>query len=635
MAIIQMTEKTEDQNVVTLSFQGQITSENFEKFSELVAKEDVKEGLILDFGNIEYISSAGLRAIVSLAIKHPNCFEVINASEMVMEVFETTGFTNAITIKAANPNEDDTENDPSQRGFSTILRKRAEENPNEVYIIEGDRVYTWKDMEMISQLIAHDLAKKGVKHFTHVGIFAEENPLLLCTFFAIQKLGGIAVMLNPAFTAKELISMAEIGDVTHICYGQNVPADKREEFCKEITSKDSLVKETYYIDTLTEYQYRYCEYYDIEEMYQERFNPDDPCLMIYTSGSTGKPKGALHSYFTLYSSVKHFAEVMGTCESDRFAHTLPSFHIAGIVFNLLNTFFFGGILCYPDYSGAKGIVERMTRVLDLVEKEKCTMLHAVPTPLLSIAGLPTFTPEKVKSVRFILTGSQPIMEQQMNTMLEGFTNATICVVYGMTEMIPASYVVSNDSREHLLSSVGKPIDEAKAEIVNPDGTKLPTGQTGEIRLMGPQSICGYYKVPLEKQPFDADGGLRTGDLGFLDEDGYLHLAGRIKDIIIRGGENIVPGEIMVAISECPGIKDVYVCGVPDMMMGEKVAAGIILEEGASFDETSIRQEIGKTLARHKIPSYFILMDKFPVLPNGKTDKMGLKRQIEERVKNKK
>ena len=157
---------------------------------------------------------------------------------------------------------------------------------------------------------------------------------------------------------------------------------------------------------------------------------------------------------------------------------------------------------------------------------------------------------------------------------------------------------------------------------------LGVGKTGEICLAGPQSICGYYKIGLDKQPLSETGCIRTGDLGYLDADGYLHLAGRIKDIIIRGGENIVPGEIALALAALDGIADAYVCGVPDAMMGEKVAAAVIMKDGFSFDEAVVKKTLLHSLAKHKVPSYFVVYDAFPLLGNGKTDKVRLKKMIE-------
>ena len=197
--------------------------------------------------------------------------------------------------------------------------------------------------------------------------------------------------------------------------------------------------------------------------------------------------------------------------------------------------------------------------------------------------------------------------------------------YGLSEMAPVSITNYGDTDDHLLHTVGKPVENIEIKIRDTaTGADCPSGVSGEVLVQGFNQMTGYYKVDLDKQSIDIEGWLHTGDLGFIDEEGYLHLSGRLKELIIRGGENIMPGEVESAISELDIIDNVKVIGVPSDFFGEEVGACIKLKDGAAWDEGAVKQALSKSLEKFKIPAYYVIYDEFPMLGTGKIDGVTLK-----------
>ena len=214
-----------------------------------------------------------------------------------------------------------------------------------------------------------------------------------------------------------------------------------------------------------------------------------------------------------------------------------------------------------------------------------------------------------------------------------FPDMSFFIVYGLSEMSPVSFTRKNDTIEHISKTVGSPIDLIKVKIQNVETLEeCPLGQVGEILIQGEFLMSGYYKTPIEKQDFDTEGWFHTGDLGFLDEENYIHFAGRKKELIIRGGENIFPGEIAEAASAYDGVTGVQIIGLPDDYYGEIVGCALVLKPGAEFDETRFRDYMKARLAPHKIPAHVVTYPAFPLLANGKVDALSLKKDLIERTK---
>ena len=253
--------------------------------------------------------------------------------------------------------------------------------------------------------------------------------------------------------------------------------------------------------------------------------------------------------------------------------------------------------------------------------------------LLAMMNNKGFTPEKLKSLRCTIISGAAATEAQIKMFREMLPNDHFLASYGLSEMAPVSITKYDDTDEHLLHTVGKPVENIEIQIRDTKtGEVCPTGVSGEVLVQGFNQMTGYYKVSLDMQSIDMDGWLHTGDLGMMNEDGYLSLSGRLKELIIRGGENIMPGEVEAAISELDMIDNVKVIGVPSDFFGEEVGACILLKEGAAWDEEAVKKELSKRLAKFKIPSYFVLYDEFPMLGTGKIDSVSLKEDAISKIK---
>ena len=592
---------------------GRIDSTNYESFLAECLSAGTDRALVLDMDGLDYISSAGIRVLIFLAKKYRDGFSVVNAGPFVMDVLITTGITTIIPVKAAARLKE--KESGSVTGTESGFRALLKAGGDRLMVMWNGEAYTYADVDSISQLIASDLYELEVRRYSHVAVCASDSLNLICTFLAIQKLGAVAVMINPACTTEEIKRLADEGDVTHIC-------------CESPSLPSALPDlKTYRIGNEIDFRKRLSAALAAANPFIEDFDPDDPCVMFFTSGSTGAPKAALHSFYSMCCGVERLIQVSQLTGIDRFCHTQPFFHIGGLVLDLMGTLMTGASLYFVQSKPDNSITARMECILDTIEKYGCTVMNAIPTTLFSICGLACFSQERIRTLRSSVTGAMPITHSQMRLLRDNYSHVKLIVAYGMTELFPATLVSSEDTWEHLSSTVGRPVDGVEVKITTPDGRLCSLDETGEICLRAEQAMACYYKADMAKQPLDCNGFIRTGDFGFLDLERYLHIEGRIKDIIIRGGENIVPGEIEEAISGFDEVRYVYVCGVPDDMMGEKVAAAIVMKDNCRLDADRMKKSLLQKLAKHKIPSYLMELESFPLLPNGKNDKVKLKKML--------
>ena len=243
-----------------------------------------------------------------------------------------------------------------------------------------------------------------------------------------------------------------------------------------------------------------------------------------------------------------------------------------------------------------------------------------------------FVPEKVKSLRCTVIAGASATEAQIRLFQEKMPNNDFFTAYGLSELAPATITRPHDSFYHLTKTVGKAVKNVEVRICDRESQKdCPVGESGEVVLRGFNLMLYYYKMDLKDQSFDPEGWLKTGDMGYLDDDGYLHLTGRFKDVIIRGGENIIPSEIAGLITEFPAVEDCMVVGAPSDFYGEEVAACLKLRKDMPYHEDDLRSFVQSRLARFKVPSYFFVYEDFPHLPNGKVDMVNLRNDVHQKV----
>ena len=600
---------------VVVSTEGIIDTETANDLSNVLLELDyVGLDLTLDFDKTDYITSAGLRVLLVARKKlTDDTMRIKNVNEDIEDVFKVTGFSDILNYTGKK--QDDLN---FHLSFKALLKKRVSDCT--AFVFAG-RKYTWEDIDHLSQIAADDLAKLGVKKGSHVGICSPNSINWIITFFAIQKLGAIAILVNHGLKPDEIAELGEIGDITHLCYGAIPDITDFGVYSAALLGGKSTVKYMYDIGMDIDFTSRLIEYDAIKDKYSEMYHSDDPSVIVYTSGSTNKPKAVLSSSFNILNSVKAVSTECNFTSEDRVCAFLPLFHVFGFASCIGFGLLYGCVSYIPT-------TNKPAALIDLIRDKKCTIFNTVPTMFLAIIQQPTFTPEALSSLRVSFLGGSVTSESQMTMLRSLLPNNHFCNVYGMSENAAISMTRYEDTFEHVTQTVGRIVDGIEMEIRNPvNGEKVKDGEPGEIFIRSKEMIVCYYNLPIEMQPLDDEGWLATGDLAILLPDGYIKLVGRAKDLIIRGGENISPGEIADAVAQLPGVADVKVLGVPHEILGEEVAAAIVLKDGETFDADAAKQTLEGKLAKYKIPAYFVVVDKFPLLGSGKIDGITLKKDI--------
>lgn len=586
---------------------------------------DAIQELLFDFRDVVYISAAGLRELLVIRKRMgpEKLMKIIHASEVVYQAVRTAGLDHLLDMTRLPQTEQ-----PRHRyqSFHELLQEKMDRCPNATFLV-ADRRYTWRDIEQTAQIIAKDLQRLGVCKGSHVALCGANSPNWIMTFFAIQKLGAVALLINYDLKAKEIVQLAQIGDITHFCMGDMPSVSQREPFADELAGPDSHIRWVYDMSSQVDFSKRYGEYEGLVGQFQEKVEADNASVVIFSSGTTGKPKGVLLSAYNVLNAAAATAENTRLTARDRNCQILPLFHIFG----------FTGCLFACAIAGAELHIPKNMRtetILSLIQREQCTVLHSVPTMMLALVHSKEFTSEKVASVRCSLLGGAAATEAQIIMLREHFPNNHFMVAYGLTELAIATESDYEDTLEHVTKTIGKPlknIEVSVRDMATGRECKRDGSETGEILLRGYNMMVCYYKLELDRQDFNDEGWLRTGDLGYIDEEGYVHLAGRKKEIIIRGGENIIPNEIASAISEHEAIADVKVLGLPDPFYGEIVAAALLLKDGADFQEEAMRTFLQTRIANYKIPAHFVVYDAFPSFSTGKINMLELKQDMMEKT----
>ncbi len=600
-----------------LDISGSIDTNTAPILREKIAKiPDDTSKVVLDFRDVEYISSAGLRELLICRQRFDgDRMQILNVSPDIYDIFKTTGFHTMIPMEVTY----DEVATYVHLSFKEFLQKKVQNTPDAVAVVDWRGAFTWHDVDVYSHIIANGLEAKGVTKGTHVAICGSNSVNWVLTFFAIQKLGAMAQLLNFNMNAAEIARVANIGDITHLCYGQMPMMEDEEAFLDELREADCPLEEFISIrNDRQDIRERRNEYKSIKDKTWTAVREDDPCVMIFTSGSTGTPKGVLLSAYNILNAANTNYKDQTLTDNDKTCLILPLFHIFGLVAGLFANAMAGSMIFFPDDL-------RTDTLLELISREKCTIFHSVPTMLIALMNNKGFTPEKLSSIRCTIISGAAATEAQIKMFKDNLPNDRFMSSYGLSEMAPVSITKYGDTDDHLLHTVGKPVENIEIKIRDTaTGADCPSGVSGEVLVQGFNQMTGYYKVDLDKQSIDIEGWLHTGDLGFIDEEGYLHLSGRLKELIIRGGENIMPGEVESAISELDIIDNVKVIGVPSDFFGEEVGACIKLKDGAAWDEGAVKQALSKSLAKFKIPAYYVIYDEFPMLGTGKIDGVTLK-----------
>jgi fatty-acyl-CoA synthase len=358
---------------------------------------------------------------------------------------------------------------------------------------------------------------------------------------------------------------------------------------------------------------------------KKTLNNRDVVNMQYTSGTTGFPKGVMLTHRNILNNGYYIGERQKFTEDDRLCITVPLFHCFGIVLAVMAIITHGATMVMIELFDP-------LMVLGAVQKEKCTALYGVPTMFIAEFSHPMFDIFDLSSLRTGIMAGSPCPIEAMKKVVKDMHMTEITSVYGLTEGSPGFTQTSvDDPLEKRVETVGKPLPNCEVKIVDPEtGETLGTNQTGEICCKGYNVMKGYYKMPEKtKEVIDKDGWLHSGDLATCDEEGYYSIVGRIKDMIIRGGENIYPREIEEFIHTIDGVMDVQVVGIPDEKYGEIIGAFIIKEDGSQLTSEDIRDYSSNKIARYKVPKHVFFVQEFPLTASGKIMKFKLRDQAVE------
>jgi fatty-acyl-CoA synthase len=356
---------------------------------------------------------------------------------------------------------------------------------------------------------------------------------------------------------------------------------------------------------------------------QADVRPDDVSQIQFTSGTTGNPKGAMITHYGTINNARFVALRARLTEHDRYVTAMPLFHTAGNVVDQLSMLVTGGTV-------VKAITFDPAKMLELIDQEKGTVINAVPTMIIAMLQEPRFQAGEfdVSSLRQVITGGTSIPVSLMEQIKEKW-GADPTIVFGMTEASPIiAQTLPDDSFELRSATVGIPLPFTEVKIVNESGEAVATGEAGEILIRGYNVMKGYYKMPEQTaKAIDSDGWLHSGDLASIDAKGYVRIVGRIKDMFIRGGENVYPAEIESFLMRHPKVRQAALIGVPDPYMGEEGAAFLQLNEEESMTEDEIRDYCRAKLGRHKLPKYVRFVDAYPLTPSGKIKKFDLRENL--------
>ncbi|MEI4790648.1 AMP-binding protein [Bacillus sp. FJAT-53060] len=531
--------------------------------------------------------------------------------------------------------------------IGSLLREKKEQHPAHEAIVYPERFlrYSYEAFYKEVKETGKGLMSLGVQKGDHIAIMAPNVPEWLILQFACASIGAVLVTVNTNFQSQELTYLLKHSDSKMLFIVDGFKETSYVKMLKEMIPELQTARP----GELTSAPFPYlksCVYIGQNNVpngmsgwdsiqtaakrtedheWEKRMNelvPDDVINMQYTSGTTGYPKGVMLSHTNIVCNASQIADCMKLTRRDRMCIPVPFFHCFGSVLGVLACFTKGGTIIPVESFHPE-------RVLHTVEKEKCTVLHGVPTMFIAELDHPNFHHYDLSTLRTGIMAGSLCPSHVMKAVIEKMGLRELTIAYGQTESSPViTQTRTDDSFERRVQTVGRALPHIEVKIVAP-GTpdEVPRGEQGELCTRGYHVMKGYYKnEEATSEVIDEDGWLHTGDLAVMDHDGYVKITGRLKDMIIRGGENIYPKEIEDVLYTHPAILDAQVVGIPDETYGEEAAAFIRLKQGRTVTIDTLTSYCQKQMARYKIPKYFFITEEYPMTASGKIQKFRLKKQ---------
>lgn len=540
----------------------------------------------------------------------------------------------------------------SEKTIGDYFRDQVAIDPDHEFVVYPDRDLRWTYAEFDERTdnLAKGLLAIGMKPGDHLGVWARNIPDWLTFMYATAKIGVVMVTVNPVYKSHELDYVLKQSDMKALCV---IDAYRDVDYIKIIRDlvPESLEQQRGYLESekfpcLKNLIYmgpeKHRGFYSVPELMllgqhqpedsleraREQFDNNDVVMMQYTSGTTGFPKGVMLTHRNILNNGFYIGEGQRLGAPDRVTLPVPFFHCFGCVL---------GVMACLTHRSTMIIVEDFNAelVLQAIHKERATAVYGVPTMFIAELNHPDFDKFDLSSLRTGIMAGSPCPPETMREVMDRMNMREVTICYGLTETSPVfTQTSADDDIEHKCETVGRKHPPVDVRVIDPsDGHICGPGEPGELCCKGYNVMKGYYKMPeATAEAIDADGYLHSGDLGMVDEDGYYRVTGRIKDMIIRGGENVYPLEIENFLLGMPGVLDAQVIGIPDAKYGEIVGAFIRTRPGyEDMTEEDVREWSIPRIARYKVPKRVFFVDDFPMTPSMKVQKFKLREMAEELV----
>ncbi|WP_369386720.1 o-succinylbenzoate--CoA ligase [Streptomyces sp. CG1] len=483
-------------------------------------------------------------------------------------------------------------------GLGSWPARRARKTPHRTALIHEERPTDYRTLHTRVTRLAHALHARGIRRGDRIAHFGPNHPAYLETLFAAGTLGAVFVPLNTRLAGPEIAYQLADSGARALVHG---PA--QAGLVAELAgSTDVRIR----VETGDAYEQALAAASD--EPIDEPVTPDDTCIIMYTSGTTGRPKGAMLTHGNLTWNAVNVLIDHDLIADERALVSAPLFHTAGLNMLTLPVLLKGGTCVLVEAFDPEA-------TFDLIERHRITFMFGVPTMFDRIARHPRWAAADLSSLRILTCGGSPVPTPLIAAYQE--RGLTFLQGYGMTEAAPGTLFLDAEHAVGKAGSAGVPHFFSDVRVVRPDLTPVDVGETGEVMVRGPHVMPGYWGLPEETEAAFADGWFRSGDAARVDEDGYVRIVDRIKDMIISGGENIYPAEIEDLLLAHPGIAECAVIGVPDDTWGEVPCAVVVPAAGIGLDPEEVLASLAGRLAKYKIPKSVVVTDELPRTASGK------------------
>lgn len=502
----------------------------------------------------------------------------------------------------------------TNEGLGSWLERRMHMTPNNEALVFEGKSYTYRDLALHTRKVAHGLAEMGVRQGDCIAYFGFNDPAALEMMFAAGVLGGTYLPLNARLTAEEAAYILVDAQCTVVVFG-----DEQAATAQELSAMDVPVREWIGLDQNPDWAR--CSYEELaagqpETPIDVQVGLDDLCILMYSSGTTGTPKGVMLTHGNMMWNALNQLISQDLTSRERILSVAPLFHIGGIGGAVTPTLLQGGAVVMLKKFDSD-------TVLSLIESERITTFFAVPTMLQQLLQHPRFTDADLSSLRTISVAGAPVPEPLIGPFQD--RGVAISQAYGLTEAAPSVTLLASDDVREKIGSAGKRSFFTDVAVLRPDGTRAAANEIGEVVAQGPNVMRGYLNLPDATDQAIVDGWLYTGDAGYLDDDGFLFICDRYKDMYISGGENVYPAEVESALLEFDEVAQAAVIGVPHEKWGETGMAFVVPRSGADIDVEALRLVLRKRLAAFKIPTHITVADALPQTATGKIRKTELRK----------